>query len=403
MPRKRSRVHQFESGRYYADLREYADVLEGASGRHVPLVPEGEKVATKSRETAEAVVVQMVTLLEERRRTRAVTGRTESSWTLDTYATHHLALKERGGALKAAGLAWQRMAAMPRIMQFFGADRALDEIGVADVRKFADALLSGQMTGKALAGQSARNYLNALSNLYRRAQEEAVVPLGYNPVAALMDKPKPADVEAEFLEVSQAAALLAAAASVLLVRRDLAASFMEPLLATYLLTGGRRMEVLGLTMDDVSFTRGTVSFRPNRWRALKSRRSRRVLPLWPQLREILKPHWHVRQHVDGARGDDLVFPTTNTAGRQAVVSDFRKSLGQIVAAVPGLDAATVHPHVLRHTYCAARLQTLDRGQPVSAYTVQIEMGHGDVSLINEIYGHLGVVRHRTEFVEYRVA
>jgi integrase len=56
----------------------------------------------------------------------------------------------------------------------------------------------------------------------------------------------------------------------------------------------------------------------------------------------------------------------------------------------------------RHSYCSTRLQTLDRGQPVSVDVVRRELGHGDESLVRKIYGHLGDVRHRAEAVEYRV-
>lgn len=62
----------------------------------------------------------------------------------------------------------------------------------------------------------------------------------------------------------------------------------------------------------------------------------------------------------------------------------------------------IRPHMLRHTYRAAGLQTLDRGQPVSEYTVAKELGHGGPGLVRRIYGHLGAVRHRSETVEYRV-
>jgi hypothetical protein len=58
--------------------------------------------------------------------------------------------------------------------------------------------------------------------------------------------------------------------------------------------------------------------------------------------------------------------------------------------------------MLRHTYCAARLQTLDRGEPVSQFTAGRELGHGGDSLVRRVYGHLGEVRHRADVVEYRV-
>jgi integrase len=57
--------------------------------------------------------------------------------------------------------------------------------------------------------------------------------------------------------------------------------------------------------------------------------------------------------------------------------------------------------MLRHTYCAARLQTLDRGEPISVWTVADEMGHEDIKMIKKVYGHLGKIRHRGTEVEYR--
>lgn len=47
-------------------------------------------------------------------------------------------------------------------------------------------------------------------------------------------------------------------------------------------------------------------------------------------------------------------------------------------------------------------QTLDQGAPVLAWTVANQMGHGGRSLVDRVYGHLGEVRHRSEFVEFRL-
>lgn len=55
-----------------------------------------------------------------------------------------------------------------------------------------------------------------------------------------------------------------------------------------------------------------------------------------------------------------------------------------------------------HTYCAARLQTLDGAAPVSPYTVRREMGHGSQAMVDKVYSHLGAARHRSPVVEYRV-
>ncbi len=58
--------------------------------------------------------------------------------------------------------------------------------------------------------------------------------------------------------------------------------------------------------------------------------------------------------------------------------------------------------MFRHTYCAARLQTVDQGAPVSPFTVSRELRHGSFAMVQRVYGHLGQVRHRSDVVEYRV-
>lgn len=48
------------------------------------------------------------------------------------------------------------------------------------------------------------------------------------------------------------------------------------------------------------------------------------------------------------------------------------------------------------------LQTLDGGAPVSPFTVSRELGHGSRQIVEDVYFHLGTIRHRTEAVEYRI-
>ncbi len=109
----------------------------------------------------------------------------------------------------------------------------------------------------------------------------------YNPVALLMEKPGRSEHEARWLEAPDAALLLAAAARLPAVETSAGlssgAELAYPLVATFLLTGGRSAEVLGLELDDVSFDRSVITIRPNAWRRLKTRTSHHVVPLWPQL------------------------------------------------------------------------------------------------------------------------
>src|SRR3989442_15083041 len=112
----------------------------------------------------------------------------------------------------------------------------------------------------------------------------------------------------------------------------------------------------------------------------------RVVPLWPQLAAILRPY------IAGKPPEALLFPTPKHPERS--LKDIRKMLGGIVESTGIWKAREIHPYIFRHTYCAARLQTLDGGAPVSTYTVGKEMGHGGDALVRRVYGHLGTVRHR---------
>ena len=198
-----------------------------------------------------------------------------------------------------------------------------------------------------------RHYLNALSGLYGRAQEGLFVAPGYNPVSALQEKPTGRwKGEAAHFEVADAALLLEAARVLERQNRANAALGLYPMIGTFLLTGGRKAEVLGLDVEDVSFDRGLVRFRRNDHRGLKTQTSIRVVPLWPQLRVILQEWMFGRE---SPQGSGLLFPSL-TGG---MIRDLRKSLDRI-GELCGLEAGDVRTRAFRHTYCSARLQTVQR-------------------------------------------
>jgi integrase len=101
------------------------------------------------------------------------------------------------------------------------------------------------------------------------------------------------------------------------------------------------------------------------------------------------------------RGGRLLFPSPG-CDREQPIQDVPGPLDRI-AIRAGLQANSLRTKMFRHTYCAGRLQTLDRGAPVSTYTVARELGHESEVMVRRVYAHLDEVRHRTEVVEYRVA
>jgi integrase len=378
--------------RAYADLREYADV----GGQREALVARGEKRATADPATAQVLLARRLEELDGLRRGRALHGLAGQA-TLAAFARAHLIAKAESQRFTEAWLAATETC-LERAVEFLGSERELSSITVTDVRRWSAYLLMlpNGRRGRMSAG-NVRQHLNCLSNLYRRARAERLVPSGYNPVGDFDEKPSPARREAKWLEVHDAALLLEAARTYRAKTPKGGrppVSFVYVLLATYLLTGGRESEVLGLEVDDVSFDRGVVTFRPNQWRRLKTATSHRSVPLWPQLREILERY--LTERPPGR----LLFPSYRR-GHEAMITDFRKAL-DAVAVRAGWKAGEVRSKMFRHTYTAARLQTLDEKAPVSVFTVAKELGHGGEAMVRKVYGHLGQVRHRARVVEYRV-
>ncbi|MEX1256133.1 MAG: tyrosine-type recombinase/integrase [Gemmatimonadota bacterium] len=277
------------------------------------------------------------------------------------------------------------------MLEFFGPEVRLSDIDVAALTAYESARRRHPAVrdGTRIASQAILHEIHALSSLFKRAVAEGRAEV--NPVPRLPQKPEVERREAEYLEIGEAARLLKAAGDLDGGRAGRRVRFLRPLLATFLLTGGRAQEVLGLLREDVDLVNGQVHFRPNRYRALKRPRHRRWIPLWPQLREILTLHLDIRS--EGA----LIFPSASGG----MIKDLRSALASAVkrAKIEKL----VTPHTFRHTYAATRLQTMDHGQPVSAYTVMRELGHSSLSLIEKTYGHLLEVRVRSAVVEYREA
>jgi integrase len=406
MPRKRQSRTYLKRGRYYGDFRDFADVGGGKEA----LTPSGHRHATQDPAVAAELVQARIAELERLRKNGVwftkpgvADAPARDLTRLEDFADYHLEMKARNGMVTNRWLATAEHH-LDTAVAFFGPRTKLITITPKWMTAYAAYLTTlgkwtkrdgSQPKDEPIGPASQRKYLNSLSNLFRRAIADGIVPLGYNPVAHMFERPTGERVEAEWLEVHEAALLLYAAKLYRPRRKDLALLCVYALVATLLLTGGRLAEVLGLHVGDVDFERKIVVFRKRADRRLKTPGSERTVPLWPQLEEIL------REYLAGpdAPTGIYLFPTAGAPNTR--VTDIRRVLAELSIRI-GRGDATLHSKVTRHTYCAARLQTLDHGSPIPQYTVERELGHRSSKMVTQIYGHLGRIRHRSEHVEYRV-
>ena len=399
----------WRNDRAYGDFREY----QKEGGGREALSEPGETWGTTDPDIAQALFSTRLEELKAKRQGRAGAPQQRST-TLARLVQHHLLKKEEAGDTSESHLA-DLETRLTAAIEFFGGGRDPSTIVPDDVRSWGDEL---GRDGRRKPG-TVRHYLNALSGLYRRAQEGLNVHPGYNPVADLVEKPTgQTSYEAHFFEVAEAALLLEAARILDAAEaggvgaegnRATATPGLYPLVATLLLTGGRWSEVRGLDVADVSFDRELVRFRPNTHRRLKTRTSVRTVPLWPQLREILQV-WMYDRATPLTSG--LLFPGPGAT----MIGDVRKSL-DTMGRLCGSEAGEVRTRAFRHTYCATRLQTVERivkpgrdpGEEdawdyveVTRDRVSREMGHGGTKLVERIYGHAPRLPYRADVVEYRV-
>ncbi|MGW8267202.1 MAG: tyrosine-type recombinase/integrase, partial [Longimicrobiales bacterium] len=372
------------------------------------LKPKGSPSATTDPDVANDMAAGMVIALEERRRNKAL-GITPNgvATTFKAAVAEHLLEK----ALEDVTDGWiaESEHMLSRAIDFFGPDRDVASFEPADVREWMKHLgtVDSGRGDRKLSGGTIRHHINTLSNFFGTAIEKGWI--AHNPVANLKrgTKPKAKRQEAAWFEPPEASLILAAAFRYKSKKAHMAIPFAGPLVATFLLTGGRKSEILGLRAEDINFDRNLIHIRENASRRLKTGHATRTVPLWPQLREILQRHVFEDGHVSG-----LLFPSPAGTG---MINDLEKMLDGIADFI-GWEKGSIRTKAFRHSYCSARLQTFERVKvgededgepileaiPVSPFTVAKEMGHGGDSLVKRIYGHLGTVRHRSEAVEFRV-
>src|SRR5260370_2011495 len=121
--------------------------------------------------------------------------------TLAAFAQAHLVARAESQKFTEQWLAATEKC-LGRAIEFFGADRELSSITVADVRRWSAHLLtSPNGRGATMSPGNVRQHLNCLSNLYRLARAERLVPSGYDPVGAVDEEPSPPPLPAHALKL----------------------------------------------------------------------------------------------------------------------------------------------------------------------------------------------------------
>jgi integrase len=176
---------------------------------------------------------------------------------------------------------------------------------------------------------------------------------------------------------------------------------LYPLWYLFVSTGARKGEILGLKWADVNFKTGNLSIRRQIIRKtgiglvleeLKTEKSRRTIPLGPDMLSTLREHrtrkleerlaserWETRPEFE-----DLLFSSVHGSPLDPATTwaDFQKTLAQA-----GLPPMTLHG--LRDTAATCMLL-----EGIDAKTIAERLGHSDVALTLRIYSHVTPAMHR---------
>jgi len=155
---------------------------------------------------------------------------------------------------------------------------------------------------------------------------------------------------------------------------------LHALAFTYIFTGMRSSEVLGLTRDAVRLEEGRIRVRQKARPdgtigPVKSVHSRREVPILPSLRVVLEAYIE----RGGFKSDDLLFATRT--GNPLTYQNVLKRMWYVLQELSGLEKLGLH--ATRHFYGSAIIAT--GGRP---HLAQKLLGHHSPAFTMEVYAHL---------------
>jgi len=395
--------HVYKRGRrWWLDARTFKDV----DGDREPLCESGRTVATSDRSRALALAKLRIAELESLRHARQTEG-LERGLRLQDAAREWLIFLARDTDLDNATIESYEWATR-WIIFLMKENPFLHELTTLQARNLRTAVSNAisRRTRKPLSSRSRRHVVKTLQLIVEWGQTEGVVPSGHDVVAPALKRMRVRNKPTPYFEPVEVAAFLQGVV-------DIAGSITPPVLLTFIwaVTGARRIGARGLLMTDLDRHHGVVSFVCNAWRKIKGRElGHRSVPLWPLLalavRAYRPPH--------KLRSGDLLCPAISKKGLECMISDVRPLWRQAQdRAIEILDEADIEhglrihrvtPRALRVAYASARVQTLDRGEPVSDRTVAYELGHQSKQMLDRVYVRIGKSVHRTRrpVVEFRL-
>lgn len=391
----------WKNGRAYGELRAWA---RWGGGRE-PLVAEGEKFATNNPNTAAILFAQRLQELKLLRSLHPSGLRLGELDRIPAYIGYHVAelANVQGRNPPTEAYVENIQFRLTHAARFFSnrGVTLLRDISAALVHDFMIDLRTHRVRERPLTRTTQRQYMDALGHLLQRAMSEGRVTRNW--VREKIDLPTPNASSTELLEVGECALLLEAARR--LFPPDEPGRPIYALLGFLLLTGCIESERAGVELGDLrlpgdpEFPGGLVMIRPNASRRrLKTVHRNRLIPMHPQLAEILS------EYVAGpsAPPGPLLFSEPLSDG-SVPIGDWRKSLDQIARAA-GYPPGAIRTRRFRVSYATHRLCTLDeQNQPMTAWKLRGEMGHGTEQMIERRYGRYAKYRAKRPELEYRWA